>query len=110
MSDVIHLPHNPIARDDRDRLESFGGHSIARGRATRWRWDRNADGDDVFEVFRSGKDEALVACISRNRAHDDFCATDGRGDSIAAGTLEHVLAELDKCLAALHDEQPDPAA
>jgi hypothetical protein len=110
VSDIIHLPGNIIGREDRDRLESFGGHTIARGRATRWRWDKDADGDEVFEIYRGGKDEVLVVRISRDRERDAFWARDILGGSVVSGTLEHVLAKLEVHLARLHGEEPDPAA
>jgi hypothetical protein len=110
VTDIIQLPGNLIGRSDRDRLESFGGHTIAHGRATRWRWGRDADGDEVFEIYRGGRDEELVARITRDRVHDVFCVHEVPYGRYIRGTLEHVLAELDGYLARLHHGGPGPAA
>jgi hypothetical protein len=110
MSDIIKLPANPIGREDREKLEGFGGHTIGHGRATRWHWDTDAGGSDVFEIYRGGADERLAARISRERTLDAYCAHDAEHRLLASGTLEHVLAELEVHFARLHDELPDPAA
>ena len=92
-------------------MESFGGHTIAHGRATRWHWDKDSNGDDVFEIYRGGADEVLAARISRNRKMDAFCAHDGIGKLIEAGTLTHVMAELEKYFIRSHGgENPDMPA
>lgn len=110
MSKVIQLPDNPIGRADRDRLESFGGHCIALGRATRWHWGQDAEGDPVFEIYRGGANAQLVASISRDRARDVFRVQDDMGGRHASGGLEYVLAVLDAYLARLHRGDPGPAA
>jgi hypothetical protein len=110
MSEIINLPPNPISKEDREKLEGFGGHTIAHGRATRWHWDTDVDGSDLFELYRGGADEELTARISRDRKRDAFCARDADGRLLAAGTLDHVFAALEAYLAALHGEEPDPAA
>jgi hypothetical protein len=107
MGKTISLPNNFIGKHDREKLESFGGHTIAHGRATRWHWAKNADGDDVFELYRGGENEVLAARILRDREHDVFSASDGSEKSLASGTLEHLLAELERYFASLHGEQPD---
>lgn len=106
MVDIIKLPDNFIGLEDREKLESFGGHSIAHGRATRWRWGRDQHGDDVFDIFRGGADERLAAHLTRDRKLDSFCAHDQQGKQIASGELEHVLAALDNYLMLLHGELP----
>jgi len=110
VADIIQLPDNLISRMDRERLESFGGHSIARGRATRWHWYRKADGDEVFEIYRGSKGVDLLARIQRDRAHDIYRVHDLRGDLISTGMLELVLVKLDSYLARLHHKDPGPAA
>ena len=106
MSNIFNLPADFIGKEDRRKVESFGGHTIAHGRATRWHWEKDADGNDVFEIFRGGEDEVLAARISRNRERDSFYAHDDPGSLIASGALEHVFGELDAYFARLHGEVP----
>lgn len=108
MTEIIRLADNLISKEDREQLQSFGGHIIAHGRATRWHWDRNDKGDDVFEIYRGGADEALAARITRNRKLDAFYAHDAGGKVITAGMLDHVMAELDRYFMRLHGEAPGP--
>ena len=110
MSTVIHLPENFISKDDRVRLESFGGHTIGHGRATRWQWVQDVDGDDAFRIFRGGAAERLAAVIRRNREHDAFHADDGEKLIIATGALDHVLGAVDAYFMTLHGEVPDEPA
>jgi hypothetical protein len=110
MTQIIRLPHNFIGKEDRERLESFAGHTIARGRATRWHWGKDADGDDVFEIYPSRADPMLSVSISRNRELDAFCARDAAGCSIASGALDHVFAELEAYFVRVHGEGPDTSA
>lgn len=102
MDDIIKLPVNLIGKEDRKKLESFGGHTIAHGRATRWLWEKDADGNDVFKIFRGGKHERLTAVIRRNRQLDAFHAYGAAGQLLASGKLEHVFAELDAFFIGLH--------
>lgn len=110
MADIIHIPENFIGLEDREKLDSFAGHSIARGRATRWHWDHNEQGDDVFELYRGGADEQLTARVTRSRNEDAFFAHDEHGKLISSGELDHLLAGLDKYLMKLHGETPDTPA
>jgi hypothetical protein len=110
MSEIIRLPDNFIGKEDREKLESFGGHTIARGRATRWHWGRDADGDDIFEIYPGSADNTLAISICRNRELDAFCARDATGLSIASGTLDHVFAELEAYFVRVHGEGPDTYA
>lgn len=103
MSEIIKLADNIISKEDREQLQSFGGHIIAHGRATRWHWSKQDD-DDVFEIYRGGADEELVVRISRNRQLDAFYASDASGKVIAAGVLDHIMAELDQYFIRLHGE------
>ena len=103
---VFNLPANFIGKKDREKLKSFAGHTIAHGRATRWHWDKDADGNDVFEIYRGGEDEVLAARINRERDQDSFYALDATGGLIASGVLEHVFAELEAYFARLHGELP----
>ena len=107
MSEVINLPANFIGKEDREKLEGFGGHTIAHGRATHWHWDKNAEGDDVFEIYRGGEHETLAARISRDRKLGAFRAHDATGGLISSGALEHVFAELEVYFTRLHGEGPD---
>jgi hypothetical protein len=110
MTEIIRLPDNFIGKEDREKLESFAGHTIARGRATRWHWGKDAEGDDVFEIYRGSGDITLAVSISRIREQDAFCVRDAAGQSIASGSLEHVFAELEAYFVRLHDEGPDSYA
>lgn len=110
MSEIINLADNIISKENREQLASFGGHIVAHGRATRWHWDKAANGDEIFEIFRGGADEVLVLRISRNRKMDAFYAHDAEGKVVAAGVLDHVMAELDKYFMQLHGESPDTMA
>lgn len=104
MADIIRLPDNFIGKEDHERLESFGAHMIAHGRATRWHWDKDTDGDDVFEIYRGGADEVLIVRINRDREKDTFRAEDAAGHAIASGALDHVMAIVDQKLALDHGE------
>jgi hypothetical protein len=104
MSEIINLSENIISKKDRKQLASFGGHTIAHGRATRWHWGKAANGDDVFEIFRGGADEVLAICINRDRKADAFYAHDAMGNMVASGELEHVMAELEQYFIQLHGE------
>ncbi len=110
MTKTIRLADNFIGKEDREKLESFGGHTIAHGRATRWHWSENSDGDDVFEIFRGGENEQLAASIQRNRQENAFNARDANGHSIGSGDLEHVMAMLENYFIRLHGEAPDAPA
>jgi hypothetical protein len=107
MTDIIRIPDNFIGKDDQARLESFGGHEIARGRATRWHWGKDDNGAGVFEVFRGGSHERLVVRISRDRENDQFRAHDAAQRLLAEGPLERVMAVLDTELARMHGELED---
>ena len=112
MARIIKLPDNFIGKEDRERLESFGGHEISRGRATRWHWNKDKKGNDIFEIYRGGADEKLVICISRNREHDEFYAKTAKSKLLASGTLDHIMNLLDEYFAKLHGEtgdEKDPA-
>lgn len=104
MAEIIGLPDNFIGKEDREKLESFGGHEIAYGRSTRWSWGSDEKGDHVFELFRGGADEELIARISRDRRLDTFIVRDDRDQIVISGSLDHIMAELDRLLAILHGE------
>jgi hypothetical protein len=110
MTDIIKIADNFIGKDDREKLESFGGHTIALGRATRWHWGKDANKDDVFEVYIGGANEELAASVKRDRKKDMFLAFDGDDNSIVSGTLEHVMAELDHYFQRMHRPSPDTSA
>lgn len=104
MSDIIRLADNIISKEDHEQLQSFGGHVVSHGRATRWHWTKNEAGENIFEIFRGGADEELAISISRNRKQDAYYAHDPAGKVIAAGVLDHVMAELDRYFIELHGE------
>lgn len=104
MVEIIELPNNFFGKDDRERLESFGGHEIARGRATRWHWDKDEDNDDIFQLFAGGADEYLILTLSRDRSQDACCAHDGKHNHLSSGSLDHVMAAVDEFLALQHEE------
>jgi len=110
MTKIIKLPDNFIGREDREKLESFAGHTIARGRATRWHWGKDADGDDIFEIYPGRADNTLAVSISRNRELDAYHVRDAVGQTITSGTLEHVFAELEAYFVRVHGEGPDTPA
>ena len=110
MTDIIELPDNFIGNEDKVKLESFGGHTIAHGRATRWHWGKNAGGDDLFEIYCGGSHEVLAIRIHRDREMDAFCAHDVNDELITSGTLEHIMTELEDYFIRLHSEMPDTPA
>ncbi|HEU4618562.1 MAG TPA: hypothetical protein VFV10_10995 [Gammaproteobacteria bacterium] len=106
MPDIVNLPANFIGKDDEQRLESFGGHLIAHGCATRWHWNREGGIDVAFDVFRGGSEERLFVSISRDRQHDKFIARNARGRLVADGPLDHVMAVVDKLARSSHRDEP----
>jgi hypothetical protein len=110
MTRVIKLPDNFIGKEDRDKLESYAGHTIARGRATRRCWGKTPDGDDRLEIYTGGVNDRLAATVSRNREQDAFFVCDAAGRLIATGPLDHVLAELENYFIQIHGERPDTPA
>jgi hypothetical protein len=104
MSNIIKLVDNIINKHDQEKLESFGGHTIAHGRATRWAWARDDKHDAVFEIFRGGANEELIARVYRDREHDVFIVCNEPDATISTGTLEHVMAEMEKYLMRIHGE------
>ena len=110
MSKIYELPDNFIGKEDRDKLESFAGHTVAHGRAVRWHWAKTDDGDDVFEIHRHNELDRPDVRITRDRQQDAFFARDEGDALIASGTLEHMLAALERHFARLHGEPPDSPA
>ncbi len=110
MSETIQLADNFIGLDDRHKLESFGGHTISLGRATRWHWSKDDKGGDVFMIYRGGAHEFLACEIHRDRVKDIFYAKDTAGHQLASGNLEHALAELERYFIRIHNESPDSPA
>lgn len=104
MSEIIQLSDNLFSKKDREHLESFGGHTIAHGRATRWHWARDDHGVETFEIFRGGADEVLSVVISHDRKLHAFYANDEMGNMVASGELAHVMAELEQYFIQLHGE------
>ncbi|HEX5419584.1 MAG TPA: hypothetical protein VFY39_06270 [Gammaproteobacteria bacterium] len=101
MPDIVNLPENFIGKDDEQRLESFGAHLIAHGRATRWHWNREHGIDVAFEILAGGTKEHLVVSIVRDRKRDRFVAKDARGAVVGKGALDRVMAAVDR-LAGMH--------
>lgn len=107
MADVTRLPPNFIHPHDRERLDSFMGHEIGRGRATRWHWSREPEVGDVLELYAGGADERLLCRITRPRERHAFQARDAQGALLVEGSLDHLMAALDAWLASLHGESQD---
>ena len=107
MGKVINIPSNLIGKDDREKLESFGGHTIAHGRATRWHWKVDGEGNRLFQIYSGGEDEVMAVQVSRDRELNAFCAHDCSGELIASGSLERVFTELERYFVYRHDELPD---
>lgn len=110
MSEIINISGNAFSKKDREHLSSFGGHTIAHGRATRWHWTKDESGAETFEIFRGGADEVLSVVISHNRDLHAFHAYDEAGNMVASGELDHVMAELEQYFIQLHGETPDSSA
>jgi hypothetical protein len=110
MAEIVRLPDNLIGREDREKLESFAGHTVARGRAVRWRWETDTAGNDIFEIQPGGVDHRSAVRISRNRTQDAYSARDAAGRPIVNGALDHVFAELEAYFVRLHGEGPDSYA
>ena len=104
MSEIINLSENIISKKDREKIESFGGHTVSHGRATRWHWQKIENGDEVFELFSGGAVEVMTVCISRSRKADSFYAHDKKGNMVSSGELEHVMAGLEQYFIELHGE------
>ena len=109
LAEITKLPDNLIGKDDREHLEAFGSHTIARGRATRWQWSVDSTGD-AFEVFAGGANEQRVATVTRDRQADCFRAFGADGRELAYGDLQHVMGLLDRHLMDRHGELPDAPA
>lgn len=106
--DVIRLAKNLIGPADNRRLESYGAHVIQNGAATRFAWGEQ-DGTPHFDIFKGGADEVLAARIGRHRDRHEFHAEDRAGQEIATGTLDHVMAELDRFLQVRPGDPGTPA-
>lgn len=103
---VVELPENFIGVEDAERLESFGAHLIAHGRATRWHWNREHGIDVAFEIFRGGPHEELMFAIRRDRDKDAFYVTDSSGRVVEEGSLDHVMAVVDSAARAAYGDPP----
>jgi hypothetical protein len=106
MTDIVSLPDNFIGKDDEQRLESFGAHLIAHGFATRWHWTRERGIDVAFEILKGGAHERLLVYFERDRERDAFRAKDGGGTLVAEGTLDHVMAVVDRYARASSEDLP----
>lgn len=104
---VVKLPTDFIGKKDESRLESFGGHLIAHGAATRWHWRRSNGIDLEFEIYRGGAEEELLVCIARDRNHDIYLARDASGKEFTQGSLESVMTIVD---AIARSARPEPSA
>jgi hypothetical protein len=108
MGQLERLPGNFFSKVDQARLESFAGHEIAHGRATRWRW-RQTDAGESFALLGDGAD-LCIAAVVRDRAAGCFRAYDGERRELANGDLAHVMAALEHYLTARHGEPPQGSA
>lgn len=105
-NNVVRLPNDFIGKEDEIKLESFGGHLIAHGAATRWHWLRARGFDVEFEVLRGGSEEELLVRIGRDRRRRVFYAVDASGQRVAEGLLEHVMAVVDSVARSARPEPP----
>lgn len=103
---IVELPENFIGVEDAEKLESFGGHLIAHGRATRWRWSRRNGIDVAFEIFHGGPHEHLMFAIKRDRDKDAFYVADASGQVLDEGPLDHIMAVVDTIARAAHGDPP----
>jgi hypothetical protein len=103
---VVELPNDFIGKEDQTRLESFGGHLIARGLATRWHWNKERRFDVAFEIYRGGPAEALLFSIRRDSDNDVFYARDEAANLRVRGKLDHVMAFVDAAAHAAHGDAP----
>jgi hypothetical protein len=101
---VVPLHRDIVGEEEREKLESFGGHSAGRGRITRWAWDEDAGGHVLFMLYRGGETERLAVQVRRDPESGDFRARNVDGAVIGEGPLDYVLARMDAYLAALHGE------
>ena len=69
-----------------------------------WHWARDDKHDAVFEIFRGGANEELIARVYRDREHDVFIVCNEPGGTISTGTLEHVMAEMEEYFMRIHGE------
>ena len=104
MTEIIELPDNPMTPHDLRALESWGGHEISHGRATRFHWDKNENGDPVFELYKGGANEVLAMRIYRDRENHVYCVDNAAGRTIITGSIDHIMAETDQILAEDHGE------
>ena len=102
MGEVIRLPINFIGKLDQRRLEIFGGHMLATGRATSWQWDLNDQGADMFSVYTGATNKKLAAWIERDQTLSRFRGYDGLGRIIAEGPIYEVIFTMDKFFKKLH--------
>ena len=110
MAEIIEFPDNIIGKEDHEKLESYGAHEISLGRATRYHWEKDDNGDPHFELYRGGANEEFVFSIGRDRKKDVFEARDNKRIVIVSGTLESVMAALDQKLMREHGEETDSPA
>jgi hypothetical protein len=61
----------------------------------------------MFELFRGGPDETLLARIGRDSSRDEFYADDPEGIRIVQGTLDWIMITID---ALARTGRRDPAA
>ncbi len=101
---VVKLPDAFFSKEDEQRLESFGAHLIAHGKATRWRWARQNGIDVAFDVYRGGPDEELMFSFSRDRERERgyYQLTDAAGRTLEKGKLERLMFTADQL------STPDP--
>jgi hypothetical protein len=103
---IVQLPRDFIGKDDEQKLESWGAHLLARGRATRWKWTREHGFDVAFEIFIGGVDEMLAFSIRRDQRNDIFYVTDRKGRIMDNGRLDRIMATVDIFAQQLQGDQP----
>lgn len=93
---IVVLADGSMTRADRQRLESFASHLVARGCAARWSWHGRSGHDMTLQLYKGRGDSDPMVYFRRSRAKRAFCARDAAGRVIAQGDLPHVLTVVDR--------------
>lgn len=98
MGEIITLPDNFMTLSDRKALQSFGGREISHGRAFRYEWGQNKNGDPIFKIYSTEEDGRLILSILRNRKKHIYTVYNHEGEYVVSGKLDQVMAVLDRRL------------
>lgn len=100
---VVDLPKNFITPQDKIKLESYAAYEISHGRATGYSWKKEKD-NEAFVMYQGPTRDKVTMKISHNQKDHKFHAYNKDGGEIVSGTLDHVMAYMDKKLAKQHGE------